>query len=127
MSFVAVEQLYRALRHGTSEVAVKHIPCLAEDPQRLRHLMQREIAIMKRISYDRNIVQFCGACSADDGAWVCMELMEVSVSMLHTDVLLLKRHPEVKGSPHRSGGRSAAEVLLPLTTEACLQQAPATK
>ena len=60
---------------------MKHIPCLAGDPQRLQHLMRREIAIMKRISYDRNIVQFYGACSGDDGAWVCMELMEARICL----------------------------------------------
>ena len=70
-------QVYRALRHGTSEVAVKHIPRLADDPERLRRLVRREIAILKRVSYDCNVVQFYGACSGDDGAWVCMELMEV--------------------------------------------------
>ncbi len=68
--------MYKALRHGTSEVAVKHIPCIVDDPQKL-HLMRREVAIMKRVSYDPNIVQFYGACSGPDGAWVCMELMEV--------------------------------------------------
>ncbi len=78
-------QVYRALRHGTSEVAVKHIPCMAADPQRLQHLMQREIAIMKRVSYDANVVQFYGACSGDDGAWVCMELMEVRIRLHAVD------------------------------------------
>ena len=69
-------KVYKALRHGTSEVAVKHLPSIADDPRKL-HLMRREIAIMKRVSYDCNIVQFYGACSGADGAWVCMELMEV--------------------------------------------------
>ena len=40
--------------------------------------MRREIAIMKKISFDANIVQFYGACTDDTGAWLMMEYMEVS-------------------------------------------------
>ena len=72
-------QVYKAIRHGTSEVAVKHMDCLVDDPQKL-HQMRREIAIMKKISYDANIVQFYGACTTDSGAWLMMEYMEVSRS-----------------------------------------------
>ncbi len=64
---------------------MKHIPCLAGDPQRLHQLMRREITIMKRVSYDANVVQFYGACSGDDGAWVCMELMEARICLLSVD------------------------------------------
>ena len=69
------EQVYKAIRHGTSEVAVKHMDCLVEDPQKL-HQMRREIAIMKKVSFDANIVQFYGACTVDNGAWLMMEYME---------------------------------------------------
>ena len=70
------KQVYKALRHGTLEVAVKHIPCIVDDPQKL-HQLRREIAIMQRISYDKHIVQFYGACMTGAGAWLCMEYMEV--------------------------------------------------
>jgi len=39
--------------------------------------LRREIAIAKRVSYDKHIVQFYGACTTVNGAWLCMELMEV--------------------------------------------------
>ena len=68
--------MYKALRHGTNEVALKHIPCLVDDPQKL-HEMRREIAIMQRISFDPHIVQYYGACMTGEGAWLCMEYMEV--------------------------------------------------
>ncbi len=32
---------------------------------------------MQRISYDTNVVQFYGACMSGEGAWLCMEYMEV--------------------------------------------------
>ena len=46
--------------------------------------MAREIAIMKKISFDANIVQFYGACTDGTGAWLMMEYMEVSSSSLRT-------------------------------------------
>ena len=78
-SGLTLRQVYKALRHGTSEVAVKHIPCVVDDPQKL-HQLRREVAIMQRISYDRNVVQFYGACMNGAGAWLCMEYMEVGRS-----------------------------------------------
>ena len=68
-------QVYKALRHGTTEVAVKFVPCVVADEQKL-HQLRREIAIMKRVSYDKHIVQFYGACTTVNGAWLCMEYME---------------------------------------------------
>jgi len=44
--------------------------------------LRREIAIAKRVSYDKHIVQFYGACTTVNGAWLCMELMDVSPSKL---------------------------------------------
>ena len=38
--------------------------------------MRREIAILRKVSYDRNIVQFYGACTAEP-TMLCMEYMEV--------------------------------------------------
>ena len=73
---ITLRQVYKALRHGTSDVAVKHIPCVVDDPQKL-HQLRREVAIMQRISYDANVVQYYGACMSGEGAWLCMEYMEV--------------------------------------------------
>lgn len=84
-------QVYKALRHGTSEVAVKHMDCLVDDPQKLAQ-MRREIAIMKKISFDANIVQFYGACTDDTGAWLMMEYMEVC-SVLCASHFCLHRKP----------------------------------
>ncbi len=39
-------------------------------------LLRKEIAILKKVSYDVNIVQFYGACSAEP-AMLVMEYMEV--------------------------------------------------
>ena len=39
--------------------------------------MRREIAILRKVSYDRNIVQFYGACTSEP-TMLCMEYMEVS-------------------------------------------------
>ena len=77
--------MYKALRHGTGEVAVKHIPCIVDDPQKLQQL-RREIAIMQCISYDKHVVQFYGACTMRDGAWLCMEYMEVGSSACVTQL-----------------------------------------
>ena len=68
--------MFKAIRHGTSEVAVKRLDCLVDDAQKLQQ-MQREVAIMKKVSFDANIVQFYGACTTADGAWLMMEYMEV--------------------------------------------------
>ena len=38
--------------------------------------MRREIAILRKVSYDRNIVQFYGACTSEP-TMLCMEYMEV--------------------------------------------------
>lgn len=52
-------QVYKALRGGVQEVAVKLLLSRGED-QLLA--FEKEIGILKSISYDRNIVQFYGAC-----------------------------------------------------------------
>jgi len=32
---LGIVQVYKAQRHGTTEVAVKFVPCLVDDPQKL--------------------------------------------------------------------------------------------
>ncbi len=40
------------------------------------HQLRKEIAIMKKVSYDANVVQFYGACTTEP-AMLVMEYMEV--------------------------------------------------
>ena len=40
------------------------------------HQLRREIAILKKVSFDANIVQFYGACTTEP-AMLVMEYMEV--------------------------------------------------
>ena len=47
----------------------------AEDATTVQ-LMRKEIAILKRVSYDPHIVQFYGACTTEP-AMLVMEYMEV--------------------------------------------------
>ena len=48
---------------------------LQVDVHRMR-LLRKEIAILKKVNHDVNIVQFYGACSAEP-AMLVMEYMEV--------------------------------------------------
>jgi len=53
------------------------LPCLLQVNDALQiYQMRREIAILRKVSYDRNIVQFYGACTAEP-TMLCMEYMEV--------------------------------------------------
>ena len=67
-------QVYKAIRRGTTEVAIKKLNCKVDEV--LLHQMQQEIAIMRKVNYDQNIVQFYGACLSDP-AMLCMEYMKV--------------------------------------------------
>ena len=58
--------------------------------------MQREIAILRKVSYDRNIVQFYGACTSQP-TMLCMEYMEVRKRL--------------------SSPRPAQQSALPVTTQ----------
>lgn len=69
-------QVYKALRRGTTEVAIKKLnPKLASTHASLGQL-HKEVAILQRISYHSSVVQFYGAYLAEP-AMLCMEYMEV--------------------------------------------------
>ena len=70
-------KVYKGLRRGIQEVAVKKLVCdTPNDVWRL--LLAKEIDVLKSVSYDRNIVQYYGACLEDQAsAMLVMEYMAV--------------------------------------------------
>lgn len=56
-------QVYKGLRRGVHEVAIKRLGNLS-DPQLIRQF-RKEIAILGRVSFQPNIVNFYGACLKD--------------------------------------------------------------
>ena len=71
--------VYKGLRRGVQEVAVKKLHCSTEGDAWLR-LLAKEVFVLKKVSYDRNIVQFYGACLQDQAsAMLVMEYMAVRV------------------------------------------------
>lgn len=70
--------MYKALRNGVQEVAVKSLnPNPDSGPELLAHLM-REVRILQRASHDRNVVQFYGVCTRHPlGPMLVMEYLEV--------------------------------------------------
>ena len=58
-----VFQVYKGLRRGVHEVAIKQLGNLS-DPQLIRQF-RKEIAILGRVSFQPNIVNFYGACLRD--------------------------------------------------------------
>ncbi len=68
-------QVYKGMRRGVHEVAVKQLGNL-KDPQLIRQF-RKEIAILGRVSFQPNIVNFYGACLRNpDNIMLVMELME---------------------------------------------------
>lgn len=65
--------MYKAIRQGTTEVAIKRLNCQIVSEQVL-YQMHKEAAILRKVSFDSNIVQFYGACLP---TMLCMEYMEV--------------------------------------------------
>ena len=70
-------QVYKGLRRGVQAVAVKKLNCTTSPDAWLR-LLVKEVNVLKEVSYDRNIVQFYGACLEDQAtAMLVMEYMAV--------------------------------------------------
>ena len=93
---------------------MKHIPCVVDDPQKL-HQLRREVAIMQRISYDANVVQFYGACMSGEGAWLCMEYMEVcAFRIILTPSTVHQRYCALPALPAWTGSRCQVEHVKPL-------------
>ncbi|KAK9830253.1 hypothetical protein WJX72_010587 [[Myrmecia] bisecta] len=65
--------VYRAVRSGVQDVAVKVLT--RADENQLRQF-SKEISILKSLSFDRNIVQFYGACLQDSKPMLVLEYME---------------------------------------------------
>ena len=65
------------MRRGVQAVAVKKFKCTTSPDAWLR-LLVKEANLLKEVSYDRNIVQFYGACLEDqESAMLVMEYMAV--------------------------------------------------
>lgn len=76
---MAGAQVYKGLRRGVHEVAVKQLGNL-KDPQLIRQF-RKEIAILGRVSFQPNIVNFYGACLRNpNNIMLVMELMEGACS-----------------------------------------------
>lgn len=67
-------QVYKALRRGTTMVAVKKMDCDADEET--LHQIMKESAILQRVANDPNVVQFYGTCLCNPPL-ICMEFMEV--------------------------------------------------
>ena len=79
--------VYKGLRHGVHEVAVKKLVVDTGADTWLRQLAQ-ESAMLKKVSHNRNIVQFYGACLVDQASsMLVMEYMAVCsrASRRHAD------------------------------------------
>ena len=87
-----VAQVYKAVRQGTTDVAVKTLNVKALSDL-LLYQMRKESAILRKVSHDCNIVQYYGACLpspaslelSDSGAMLVMEYMEVRVATLNLE------------------------------------------
>eukprot|EP00891_Asterochloris_glomerata_P007989 jgi/Astpho2/7989/Aster-x1474 len=66
-------QVFKALKGGVSEVAVKEMSCI--DVSQM-HAFEKEVALLQSLTFDRNIVQFYGACLNGSRAWLVMEYLE---------------------------------------------------
>ena len=70
-------QVFKAVRYGTTDVAVKVLKLEATSEAGARQA-RKEIAILRAVSFHRNVVQFFGACLTDP-AMLVMEYMSVRV------------------------------------------------
>ena len=69
-------QVYKALRRGTTVVAVKRMNVDADEANDMLHQMRKETEILQRVANHPNVVQFYGTCSSNPPT-ICMEYMEV--------------------------------------------------
>ena len=75
--------VYLGLRRGVQEVAIKKLTCTSTADVWHR-LLVKEINVLERVSHNRNIVQFYGACLEDpESAWLVMEYMAVCPHCIH--------------------------------------------
>ena len=77
--------MYKALRRGTTEVAVKQLNSKLDDIS-LR-VLYKEIRILQKVSHHPSIVRYYGA-NLNDPAIICMEYMKVgSLEMISSFLL----------------------------------------
>ena len=83
------------MRYGTTDVAVKVLKLEAASEAGARQA-RKEIAILRAVSFHRNVVQFFGACLTDP-AMLVMEYMSVRVYITHAagGSPLIKRYTAV--------------------------------
>ena len=69
-------KVYKGLRHGVQEVAIKKM--LMEISEQSLRSLKKEINVLQLVSYDRNVVQYYGACLQDQASpMLVMEYMAV--------------------------------------------------
>ena len=77
-------QVYKAIRRGVQEVAVKR-PAPGRATNAVCRALADEIRLLESVSFDRNIVQYYGSCLADPGAPILvMEYMAVRKTLMST-------------------------------------------
>ena len=81
--------------HVVQDVAVK---TLYRTEKRVQDDFVREVALMKFLSRDRNIVQFYGACVHHKQLWLVLEFMEVC-AVWSSAALAIVKHVCTTSSP----------------------------
>ena len=91
-------KVYKGLRRGVQEVAVKKI-CDEGTGDVWLPGLEKEIGVLKKVSHDRNVVQYYGACLQDRAsAMLVMEFMAVRAAALPCRLPcdpLVERHPSL--------------------------------
>lgn len=89
------------MRRGVQQVAVKRLTTVT-DPM-LLNTIRKEISILQRVSFDRNVVQFYGAWLKDAAhAMLVMEFCEVRRVLLAGTADLMVRTRTATCRPHAS-------------------------
>ncbi|KAL3143486.1 hypothetical protein ABBQ38_002293 [Trebouxia sp. C0009 RCD-2024] len=108
----ACGQVYKALRNGVQDVAVKVLAApqgngIAEGIQ--LQILRKEIQLLHKLSYDPNVVQFYGACLDPVCPMLVLEYMEGGD--LHS-CIVQDCYPKCKGffRWYRNGARVALDV-----------------
>lgn len=108
----ACGQVYKALRNGVQDVAVKVLAApqcnsIAEGIQ--LQILQKEIQLLHKLSYDPNVVQFYGACLDPVCPMLVLEYMEGGD--LHS-CIVQDCYPKCKGffRWYKNGARVALDV-----------------
>ena len=96
-------QVYKAIRRGTTDVAVKTLSSNVISPE-LVYQMRKESVILQKVSRDTNVVRYFGACMSEPTMLV-MEFMEVRLFMASSC-------PWITVSPAAGKPRSIRQVMV---------------